>query len=230
MNEPPSKVHKDIINSAPQDIKRQACEATREVEQVRNAQRVARRAQMISHDAQYNVYELGTDADFLDGFQLTPDLVIVSIHKGNFLFRFFFSLSLSLLLYLSKILTWLTMFILYFFVLWISGSLAEFRKLLNRSDVPCMLVEYDTTFNLGNFYMSWVTYRFTEFLDLSTCPMPTVGLACLIHKTKLQAVHEYFWDRLNKEIPEFNGASNVLLCTDEETSIVNAIRKVNHDF
>ena len=70
-------------------------------------------------------------------------------------------------------------------------------------------MEYDTTFNLGNYYMSWVTFRFTEFEDFPNSPMPTVGLECLIHKTKLQSVHEYFWNIISKEAPQLNNATNV---------------------
>ncbi len=37
----------------------------------------------MSQDAQYNVYEVGKDMDFLDGFELVPDVSIVGIHKGK---------------------------------------------------------------------------------------------------------------------------------------------------
>ncbi len=104
--------------------------------------------------------------------------------------------------------------------------LVEFKKLINREDLPSLIVEYDTTFNLRNYYMSWMTFHFTEFHDLPKSSMPTIGLACMIHKTKLQAVHEYFWSIISEKISELNDASNVLLCTDKEKSIVNAISKV----
>lgn len=57
----------------------------------------------------------------------------------------------------------------------------EFIKLLNRDDLPAIIIEYDTTFDLGCYFVSWLTFRFTEFMDLETNPMPTVGLGCLIH-------------------------------------------------
>ncbi|KAI9550877.1 hypothetical protein GHT06_000218 [Daphnia sinensis] len=62
----------------------------------------------------------------------------------------------------------------------------EFRKLLNRDGLPEMIMEYDTTFNLGNYYVSWITSRFTEFMETEDSPMPTIGLACLIQLKKLQ--------------------------------------------
>ena len=63
----------------------------------------------------------------------------------------------------------------------------EFKKLLNRNDLPAMIVEIDTTFDMGNYYITWITFRVTDFYDLETSPMPTAGLACFIHSKKLQA-------------------------------------------
>ena len=69
-----------------------------------------------------------------------------------------------------------------------------------------MIMEYDTTFDLGNFYLSWLTFRVTDFYDLETSPMPTAGLACFIHSKKLQASHEYFFNMVKEEIPELTSA------------------------
>ncbi len=104
----------------------------------------------------------------------------------------------------------------------------EFQKLLNREDIPAVILEYDTTFNIGNYFVSWLTFRHTEFYDLPDNPMPTVGLACFIHTKKIQSSHEYFWNMVKEEIPSLETATNVLICTDEEQSIVNAIQKVKN--
>ena len=106
------------------------------------------------------------------------------------------------------------------------GIAEEFKKLLNRTDLPAIIIKYDTTFNLGHYYTSWLTFRFTEFLDLENKPMPTVGLACLIHDRKLQRCHEYFFSVFKNVIPELAGANNVLICTDEKVGIVNSVIKV----
>jgi hypothetical protein len=103
----------------------------------------------------------------------------------------------------------------------------EFRSLLNRTDIPKIIVEYDTTFDLGTFYVSWVTFRHTEFNDLPRNPMPTMGLACLIHNKKLQSSHEYFWNMIKEEIPSIATATNLVICTDDEAAIVNAIETVS---
>ncbi len=81
-DEPPAKVHLDIIKNAPQEMIKQASEASRNIQQIHNAQKAARRAEMISQDAQYNVYEVGTDIDFLDGYQLRPHVAFVGVQKG----------------------------------------------------------------------------------------------------------------------------------------------------
>ena len=102
----------------------------------------------------------------------------------------------------------------------------EFQRLLDRTDLPAVIMEYDTTFNMGNFYVSWLTFRHTEFEDLPANPMPTIGLACFIHTSKSQASHEYFFNMIKDEVPLLKDAKNVLMCTDEESGIVNAFKKV----
>ncbi|KAK4015244.1 hypothetical protein OUZ56_030227 [Daphnia magna] len=63
--DPPAQVHGDLIESAGSHIKMQAVDASRDLEQVRNAQRLAREKNRISHDAQFNAYEVGIDKNFL---------------------------------------------------------------------------------------------------------------------------------------------------------------------
>lgn len=102
----------------------------------------------------------------------------------------------------------------------------EFLRLLNRTDLPAVIVEVDTTFDMGNYIVTWVTFRHVEFEDLPDNPMPTMGLACLIHSRKTQSCHEYLLNMIKDEIPALATAKNVKFCTDEERAIVNAIHKV----
>ena len=106
----------------------------------------------------------------------------------------------------------------------------EFKPLFNRTDTPAILTEYDTTFDMGNFYVSWFSFRHTEFMDLPDNPMPTMGLACLIHSKKTRSSHEYFFNMIKQEIPELQSAKNILMGTDEEKAIVNAFKKVKYLF
>jgi uncharacterized protein Yka (UPF0111/DUF47 family) len=39
----------------------------------------------------------------------------------------------------------------------------EFVRLLNRTDLPAVIVEVDTTFDMGNYIVTWVTFRHVEF-------------------------------------------------------------------
>ncbi|KZR95648.1 Uncharacterized protein APZ42_010509 [Daphnia magna] len=105
----------------------------------------------------------------------------------------------------------------------------EFELLLDRNDLPAIIMEYDTTFDTGNFYVSWLSFRHTEFIYLPDNPMPTMGWACLIHTKKIQSCHEYFFNVIKEEIPTLQDAKNVLMCTGEETAIVNAFKKVFPD-
>jgi uncharacterized protein Yka (UPF0111/DUF47 family) len=60
----------------------------------------------------------------------------------------------------------------------------EFLRLLNRTDLPAVIVEVDTTFDMVNYYVTWVTFRHVVFEDLPKNPISTMGLACLIHSRK----------------------------------------------
>jgi hypothetical protein len=44
----------------------------------------------------------------------------------------------------------------------------EFKKLLNRNDLPAMIVEIDTTFDIGYYYVTWIRFRVTDFYELET--------------------------------------------------------------
>ena len=78
-NEPPSKVHGNILDAAPVAMKIQAVEASRDIEQVKNYQRFARETTLISHDVQYNAYEMGIDTNFLIKYEIFP-LHIACLH------------------------------------------------------------------------------------------------------------------------------------------------------
>jgi len=98
-----------------------------------------------------------------------------------------------------------------------------FTNLLSSSadhDKPTVTVTYDTTFNLGDFYVSVLLFRETEF-----DPSPIVPLAFLIHERKLQATHDEFFSHMRKLCPQLDNAVNVVVITDSELAITNSIRK-----
>ena len=83
-----------------------------------------------------------------------------------------------------------------------------------------MVLAYYTTYECGNFYVSVLTFRGTEF-----DPSPVIPLMYFIHTSKTQDVHDYFFRRLSEILPEILTANNVVICTDEEAAIVNSITK-----
>ena len=93
--------------------------------------------------------------------------------------------------------------------------------LLNRTDLPASIgMYYDTTFNLGDFYLSIVSFSEQEF-----DPAPTIPVFYMLHERKTQETHDFFWRKIaEKIIPQLTKAKNVYIVTDEETAIVNAIQ------
>jgi len=68
-----------------------------------------------------------------------------------------------------------------------------FNSLLSSftdQDKPTVTVTYDTPFNLGDFYVSVLLFRETEF-----DPSPIVPLAFLLHERKLQSTHDEFFSQ-----------------------------------
>jgi len=86
------------------------------------------------------------------------------------------------------------------------------------SGSPVQTISYDTTFNLGDFYLSVLIYRQTEF-----DPQPIMPLAFLLHERKLTATHNVFFQHLASVCPEINDAPNLLMVTDSEVAITSAI-------
>jgi MULE transposase domain len=106
-------------------------------------------------------------------------------------------------------------------ILYDPSILAIFKSLLSTSqtpDLPLQQLSYDTTFNLGDFYVSILLFRETEFTD-----NPVVPLAYLIHERKLFQTHSIFFSHMQSVIPEIGNASNVIMITDQEIAIRKAI-------
>lgn len=81
-----------------------------------------------------------------------------------------------------------------------------------------MCLSYDTTFEMGDFYVSVLTYRHTEFEE-----MPVVPLMFMLHMDRLQRIHEFFFSRVAELIPQISESSKVIIVTDAEKGITNAV-------
>jgi len=98
-------------------------------------------------------------------------------------------------------------------------TLSHFQEILRIShDLPTMQLSYDTTFNLGDFYISILLFRYTIFQE-----SPVVPLAYMIHERKYTSTHTAFFQYLQSICPEIDSAQKVIMITDSETAIRQGI-------
>ena len=79
---------------------------------------------------------------------------------------------------------------------------------------------YDTTFKLGDFYVSILSFEEKEFTNC-----PTIPLFFMIHERKTSETHDLFWRHVKKRFPALSSAKNVFIVSDEELAIVNAMQE-----
>ena len=72
---------------------------------------------------------------------------------------------------------------------------------------------------MGDYYLSVLTFRQTEFEET-----PVVPLLFMIHERRIESVHDYFFKRLLDLLPDVLTCKRLVIVSDEETAIVNAIR------
>lgn len=48
--------------------------------------------------------------------------------------------------------------------------IADFMKILGGDDLPTLCLSFDTTYEMGDFYVSVLTYRQTEFVNTPVVP------------------------------------------------------------
>jgi hypothetical protein len=95
-----------------------------------------------------------------------------------------------------------------------------FNQLLDIEDTNLsMCLGYDTTFNLGDFYVTPLIFRHILFES-----KPTIPLAFLIHDRKYQKCHERLFDYLAEKIPKIV-TKKIAIVTDREKGVSNAIKK-----
>ena len=105
----------------------------------------------------------------------------------------------------------------------VAGSkeiLDELNDLLTlESDEPVVL-SYDTTFNIGNYFVSPLVFRHVMFKDGKTIPA-----AFLIHDRKNRLTHETFFRTVTALVPNLEKMKTPII-TDREMAIYSAIQKV----
>ena len=96
--------------------------------------------------------------------------------------------------------------------------LQEFRALMSISREQQQLLSYDTTYNMGDFYISPLLFKHTLFEQA-----PVMPVAFLIHEKRTQYAHEVLMRFIASEVPEIMGVPGVPLVTDGEENIIKAI-------
>lgn len=96
----------------------------------------------------------------------------------------------------------------------------EVNKLLKvKSDEP-VLLSYDTTFELGDFYLSILVAKHILFRGGKTVPV-----AFMIHDRKSQHLHDSFWRKIKSLMPNIVDGRHVLV-VDREIAFQNAVSDV----
>ncbi len=99
--------------------------------------------------------------------------------------------------------------------------LIELNNLLQIESIQPQLLSYDTTFQLGDFYLSPLLFRHTLFLR-----SPIVPALFLIHERKFQLVHDTMMQQAAKLIPNLvKGKRKIPVVTDDESVIIQSIAK-----
>jgi MULE transposase domain len=91
---------------------------------------------------------------------------------------------------------------------------AFFIDLLRSGAV--ILLSYDTTFNLGNFYVSVLMAQVGAFSE-----RPSFPIAFLVHDRKFEETHKTFFEQLKKVI---RTTEQFVIVTDGESAVINAIK------
>ena len=77
------------------------------------------------------------------------------------------------------------------------GVWDKIKSLLNRKDLSPVPFSYDTTLDLGDFYVPPLTVQNVEFEE-----KPTVLLGYLVHDRKMEETHDAFFRLVTKCLPE----------------------------
>lgn len=96
--------------------------------------------------------------------------------------------------------------------------LTEFDRVLHLQS-NCQLLSYDTTFQLGDFYVSPLIFRHSLFEE-----NPCIPAMFTIHERKYTETHQEMWRECCKRVPSLK-TTQFPIVTDKEKSITNAISK-----
>lgn len=117
--------------------------------------------------------------------------------------------------FVSKITTYPNLIV----VCGLKGIKEELDRLILTAPDDSVLMSYDTTFQLGDFYLSPFLFKHVLFKS-----NPVVPAAFLLHERKFKYVHKELMLQLKEEIPSLATISSpVPIVVDDETALNTAI-------
>ena len=82
------------------------------------------------------------------------------------------------------------------------------------------MLGYDTQFNLGDYYVSWITIRDIRFVNRTSGKSPILSAVQVFHERKLQLHHKIAWSIILNLIPEIGTEKFVATSDDEFTPLL----------
>ena len=98
----------------------------------------------------------------------------------------------------------------------LDAILNEINKVLQLKDVG-QLLSYDTTFQMGDFYVSTLLFRHLIFEE-----SPCIPAVFMIHERKFTETHQELFNQAGKLIPSMKSLQSCIV-TDRESAITKAI-------
>ena len=83
-----------------------------------------------------------------------------------------------------------------------------------------VLLGYDTQFDLGDYYVSWITIRDIRYVDKKSGKCPVLPAIQVIHERKLALHHKIAWEVIVDLIPEIKTRKLVATSDDEFTPLL----------
>ena len=86
------------------------------------------------------------------------------------------------------------------------------------------LIGYDTQFQLGDFYVSWISIRDIRYQDRKSGKCPVIPVCQIIHERKIQLHHQLAWAVIVDLIPEISSSKFLATSDDEFTPLLEKVR------
>jgi len=93
--------------------------------------------------------------------------------------------------------------------------------MLDKCKNAILLMTYDTTFNLGDFYVTTLVVQMTSFTE-----RPIMPVAFMLHERKFQKFHVQFCEGIAEHLSPAVAGMLLHICTDGESGCSNAIQEV----